>query len=510
MRLSRAIQLFALSLICVLLTVTSCSEKETASKPEAEKANVQVNWDKVVAVSKTAPTLQVVVSPPLRRGSKIHDRVFQALHELGADYVRFVPWLPYPKLAVAELEPPKDGQTSWDFSLIDPMMEDFMNATAGHSVVVNFSTIPEWMFKMEKPVPYPADPDGLTWTYEQGKDLRDPSRKELADYYARLVSWYTQGGFTDEAGKRHESGHHYKIDYWEVFNEVDDEHSMTPQDYTASYNAIVGAIRQVAPQMKFVSLALDSAENNMQFLEYFLDSRHHKRGIPLDMVSYHFYAKPTQNEPAEVQQYTFFNQADQFLAVVRWADSIRQRLSPQTQTDLDELGSQTGTDGTGMPPTYVAPPIPNSYWNLSGAMYAYLYGELAKLGIDVAGESQMVGFPTQWPSVSMVDWNTGQPNARFWVLQLLRTNFGPGDKLVNTLTGTPSVYGLGFVTRDGKHKMLLVNKRDRTVVASIPGASGGRLEVVDQQTAFQPPVAAQLGSDNVTLGGLAVAVVTLP
>jgi hypothetical protein len=58
--------------------------------------------------------------------------------------------------------------------------------------------------------------------------------------------------------------------------------------------------------------------------------------------------------------------------------------------------------------------------------------------------------------------------------------------------------------------MLLVNKRDWTIVASVPGASGGRLEVVDQQTAFQPPAVAQLGSDEVTLGGLAVAVVTLP
>ena len=116
MRLSRAIQLFALSLICVLITVTSCSRNETVSKPEAEKANLQANWDKVVTVSKTAPTLQVVVMPPLRRGSKIHDRVFQALHELGADYVRYVPWLPYPKLSVVELDPPKDGQTSWDFS----------------------------------------------------------------------------------------------------------------------------------------------------------------------------------------------------------------------------------------------------------------------------------------------------------------------------------------------------------------------------------------------------------
>ena len=31
-----------------------------------------------------------------------------------------------------------------------------------------------------------------------GQRLRDPSFKEVADYYARLLAWYTQGGFTDE------------------------------------------------------------------------------------------------------------------------------------------------------------------------------------------------------------------------------------------------------------------------------------------------------------------------
>ena len=65
---------------------------------------VQVDWNQVQEVSKTTPTLQVVVNPPLRRGSKIHDRVFENLKALGADYVRYVPWLPYPKLGVAELE----------------------------------------------------------------------------------------------------------------------------------------------------------------------------------------------------------------------------------------------------------------------------------------------------------------------------------------------------------------------------------------------------------------------
>ena len=36
--------------------------------------------------------------------------------------------------------------------LLDPMMEDLMNAQAGHTVIINFSTIPQWMFKTDKPV----------------------------------------------------------------------------------------------------------------------------------------------------------------------------------------------------------------------------------------------------------------------------------------------------------------------------------------------------------------------
>lgn len=129
---------------------------------------VKVDWNKATRVSQTTPTLQVVVNPPLRRGSPIHDRVFEELRKLGADYVRYVPWLPYPKLGVAELEPPADGKTSWDFSLIDPMTLDFLKATEGHPVTLNFSTIPQWMFKTEKPVPYPADPDQPVWELPAG------------------------------------------------------------------------------------------------------------------------------------------------------------------------------------------------------------------------------------------------------------------------------------------------------------------------------------------------------
>ena len=152
-----------LSLVILLIMV--CAALQAAENP----AKVAVDWNNVARISRMTPTFQVVVNPPLRRGSTIHDPSFRAVHDLGCDVVRYVPWLPYPKLAVAELEPPKDGKTSWDFSLIDPMTEDFMQATAGHSVMLNFSTIPQWMFKTPKPVPYPADPDQVDLGLHSGQ-----------------------------------------------------------------------------------------------------------------------------------------------------------------------------------------------------------------------------------------------------------------------------------------------------------------------------------------------------
>ncbi len=481
-----------------------------AGAAAAQSGEVRVDWTKILRVSKTTPTLQVVVNPMLRQGTPVHDGALKALRDLGADYVRYVPWLPYPRLGVAELEPPKDNKTSWDFSLIDPMTQDFMDATAGHSVIMNFSTIPQWMFKTEQPVAYPADPNEVTWNYTQGTELRDPSMKELGDYYGRLVSWYTQGGFKDEYGQEHKSGHHYKFDYWEVLNEVDFEHRMTPQQYTARYDAIVSAIHRVSPRTKFVGMALAMPSNAADFFEYFLNHKNHKPGIPMDMISYHFYASPTPDEDANIQQYTFFNQADGFLNTVRYIEAIRQRLSPQTGTDTDELGAIVGRyDGPQGGAGAAAQSIPNSYWNLCGSLYAYLYANLARLGIDVAGESQLVGYPSQFPSVTMVDWHNGQPNARFWVLKLLHDNFGPGDKLVETHASLPYVDVQGFVTRDGKHKLLLINKRDRAFELSVPGGDGASESYVDQTTAFQPPASAQLSAGKITLGGLGVAVVTL-
>jgi len=463
---------------------------------------VEVRWDQIERVSKTTPTLQVVVNPPLRRGSSIHDRVYQELQQLGADYVRYVPWLPYPKLGVAELEPPTKEKTSWDFSLIDPMTIDFLNATKGHSVILNFSTIPQWMFKTPQPVAYPSNPDEPIWNYSQGTELRDPSMKELGDYYARLVSWYVNGGFADELGKKHESGHRFKIDYWEVLNEPDLEHDTTPEQYTARYDAIASAIRKVAPGIKFVGISVAFPSGNPRMFEYFLNPKNHKPGIPLDMISYHFYASPVADQSVESHQYTFFDQADRFVTTAQYIEEIRKRLSPSTQTTVNEIGSILPGDPN------LQTPIPDAYWNLSGACYAYVFGHLTSLGIDVAGESQLVGYPTQFPSVSMVDWNTGGPNARFRVLELLKNNFGPGDKVVKTVNAGSYVYALAVIKPGGERRLLLVNKRDREFKLTLP-ASGKEVQYVDQTTKGGPVAKQTLNGDQLTLRGFAVAAVTL-
>jgi hypothetical protein len=435
----------------------------SASAQEAKKDTpVEIDWNKTVIVSKSTPTLQVVTNPMLNPGSPIHDGSFAALKALGADYVRYVPWLPYPKIAVAELEAPTKDKTSWDFTYIDPVTKDFLAATQGHSTIINFSTIPSWMFKTDQPVKYPADPNQVFWDYTKGTELRDPTGKELGDYFGRLVSWYTKGGFTDENGKRHESGNHYTFPYWEVLNEIDFEHSTTPQDYTKRYDAIVEGIRKVSPTTKFMGIALAAPGKSPDHFEYFLNPKNHKPGIPLDYITFHFYATPALDESLDGWQHTFFNQADGFLATSRYIIAIRDRLSPKTKIDTNELGVILPTDGLEIAASKALPDhIPARYWNAAGSLYGYLFVELSKLGVDVIGESQLVGYPSQFPSVSMIDYNNGKPNARYWVLKLIKDTFHPGDKLVALKDGTgpgPSdVLIQGFLTPQGK-RILVVNK----------------------------------------------------
>jgi hypothetical protein len=448
---------------------------------------INVDWQNLIIESKTTTTLQVVVNPMLLRNSSIHNNALHSLASVAADYVRFVPWFPYPKLSVPEINAPiidsNSCTTFWDFTYADPLVEDFFSSTPNVAHIINFSTTPGWMWVLPAGTnyTYPEDINETDFSYNQGTQLRDPTMKEVSDYYARLVSWYVDGGFTDECGVYRHSGHHYNIEYWEVLNEIEAEHSISPEFYNQLYDAIVTAIHEVSPNTKFVGLALGDNANPAYFdyLSEFLDPSKHQSGIPLDFVSYHWYGSPdvgtTEQEAAQC-----FAQADTFLSDVTQIEAIRKQLSPNVKTTLNEIGTFDPQGTTTIVPGYT---IPSEYYVWSGAVYAYVFSGVTAMGIDVIGESQLVGYPSQFPSVSMVNYTTGNPNARLRVLQLIQQNFGPGDMLVQTDSSSEGiVHAQAFITPEGVQKVLLVNKLPQPTFVQIPGFESGTAQIVDLST----------------------------
>ncbi len=152
-------------------------------------------------------------------------------------------------------------------------------------------------------------------------------------------------------------------------------------------------------------------------------------------------------------------------------------------------------------------PPPPAYWNLASSLYAYLYIELSRLQIDVIGESQLIGYPTQFPSVSMMNWENNKPNARFWVLKLLKDNFHPGDTLVETDVSSKDFAAQAYITASGR-KLLVANKRNRILEISLPDAGKASALAVDLSTGDGPARSITPVNGSITLEPFAVVVVS--
>lgn len=158
---------------------------------------------------------------------------------------------------------------------------------------------------------------------------------------------------------------------------------------------------------------------HVNYVNYFLNRSNHQANVPLDYISYHNYVVSGSKNFSQVQN-DYFGQTDGFINTVKTIEKVRLSLSPQTKTSINELGTMLSYEGHNTHPE----PIPDVYWNLSGekhfyltefnfslkllgAVYAYIFSHLTLLGIDVAGMSQLVGYPGQYPDVSMIHWDTG-------------------------------------------------------------------------------------------------------
>jgi hypothetical protein len=122
----------------------------------------------------------------------------------------------------------------------------------------------------------------------------------------------------------------------------------------------------------------------------------------------------------------------------------------------------------------------------------------------------LIDYPGQFAAITLVDWDSGKPNPRYWALRLLHDEIHPGDRLVATTEPDGTVAAQGFLSKADQKKLLLVNKRDRQFTVNVPGARGGTLRVAGTAQGWSPAEESKLAGDSVVLDAFAVAIVTLP
>ena len=175
------------------------------------------------------------------------DAYYKALANLGAEFVRFAPWHPDPRVF-------KDG----------------------YCRDASPSCLPA----------YPWEGDGAKGLYgNQGSELADPTCETMARYIGRVVGHFTAGGHHDECGHWHPSGLHYK--WWGLSILNENEHSLDANTILC-YDAIVAEVKKINPDIVPVGPELVGDDPTQSALLHdFLNSSNHRDNRAPPVVSYH-------------------------------------------------------------------------------------------------------------------------------------------------------------------------------------------------------------------------------
>jgi hypothetical protein len=456
-----------------------------------------VNWAVDVAEVRTAVTLEVDIEPAMFQDPVVAQRLWVALEELGADLARFSPWGVYPRVGTAELAPPDriQNRTFWNFTVLDAAVARFARATAGHEASWLWSTIPHWMFKDGAEQRISPDTWRPQFSYtncpESGSELHDPTCTEVADYLGRLYSWYALGGFVDELGVTHHSGHHYNLTYMAVLNEPNNEHCWGGKNssrYFTCYAAISSKLKALNPAIQLAAPEMGAIET---FFDEFLEFAKRKNQLP-DTLTIHPMWETScgywnQSSYDDILQGLDIN-VNQCRDIATKARAMfpGQKLAAAESgvilaeqpcggwTNQSSACSVFGTCPPHPSPLWLGSPIPPPFWNAAASAAVQLWGRLAELDFEFVTIDQFFGgeYPNNFPSVTMMD-PEGIANAKYWALHMLIHN-ASGTRAVKTLHQAAYdgsvLYVLPLTTPDGQ----------RLVVASrLPTAQN-----VDVCTAF--------------------------
>ena len=562
---------------CCMLTLllqasgTQANMARRAGPRELGAVNVTIDWSRERLRTSTAATVEVDVMPFLSSRTS-HGGPFQAYYrslvDLDAEYVRFAPWTPNPRVTVPELMPPdctsSKPATNWNSTLLDEVMASFFGAVCGdgaaqgscrRSVIMQVSTMPSWMYVGGMHLSdVPADP----WVptrghkdYAQGSALIDPTCEQMARHVGRVVGWYTAGGFRDECGHWHESGLRYH--WWGLSILNEDEHRIAPDNgtaYVTCFDAIVRSIARVAPSLVPAGPEISGSGSypspEFDYLAHFLQPRNHANGAPPPLATWHW--QPADHITNDRAADVFGAWDATLLGFVARLSDFNGELGGGTALALNEFIPSVADwcDCTGVEhlcpwwrllrkcPSWENPATAGGdsdlthqkgvrinrrtlSWSAAAAVFAYAFGTLAERGYILVAQDQLVAgtWPDNEPAVAMLDWQTGEPNAKFWATQLLARTVGQArEKMVVHATvagkGAEALYALPYVL-DGSRAVLLINKAAAPLDIVLGGVCGGLATVVEAggvSPGFQPPLTRNLSNiGGIRLGPFAVAVV---
>ena len=365
---------------------------------------------------------------------------------------------------------PTTNTTSWDLRALDIKLLNLQRAvTYPETTILQLRFPPPWVWSLA------GTGGGLTQV-----------GKLLGEHYADILDWYANGGFVDEYGHYHYSGHfNITFGYLEILNEIDGNAQIyggrsplnATRRYIQLYDQVSTIVRARHPKQKFVGNCLSGRGDSVVW-GTFLNRSEHAPGTPWppDAVSYHLYiGGGDPGQPFDKWFAGFVGGARSVLESAKGVTTLIKKLSPTTSVFVDEMGILVGDNvRAAMDFDSMRSNRTNTtYWNVQSSIYSLWAGELSAVGVDMFGASQLLGYPSgppgspvgvpagdpkagtpfqpqvtphgNCPEMSLLDWETGLGNARWWTLKMLNDGLGHRTKgVMPSCTTSPNVYGRGF------------------------------------------------------------------
>jgi len=324
--------------------------------------------------------------------------------------------------------PAGSQEGDWNFGPLDQMAGAVRSY--GGEPVLNVRYAPNWMWTCSE-------------LFNQGAagvgGLRDPSFSKFGEYMARLVGWYNKGGFTDERGVVHRSGHQGWVSTWEVWNEpnlsgetpchpVGGGASLSADQYVAMWNVVVPKMLAVDPSIKLVGPGTSG------FDAEYIQALMQRTQRPPDVLSYHVYGGGSN---AQADHELFDGLVDLTAGTTtNWGRPMWvSELNVNSASEDDPHGRPSGPFGVA--------------WGASAFRMMVLGG------IELAHQFEFV----TGSQFGLLNLDSGAPQLPYWRDLLLTQAFPAGSTVVRSTSSVNGIETLAARRSDGSLAVLVINRQ---------------------------------------------------